>query len=173
MKLLLGCGNSPRNGFVNLDLVPLKGVDVCADLNAQSYPFKENSFEHIEAQHIIEHLDEPVKVMEELHRIAKSGATVRIQVPYYASPYAWCDPTHKHGFSYDYFSNFTEQGVHKHSTNVRFELLDRRFTILGRGIPVVNEIILAIANSFPRFYERYLNALLKSDDLVFELMVRK
>ena len=42
----------------------------------------------------LEHLNEPMKVLEEVNRILKDGGEC-ISVPYFRSKYAFCDPAQK------------------------------------------------------------------------------
>jgi len=113
-KLNLGSGKDKREGFVNLDVVKMDGVDVVWDLNEYPYPFKDGEFDYIEARDILEHLDDLVSVMEELHRILKKGGELFIRVPDGRIPEAvWDDPTHKRGFThrtFDYFDPTTFSG---------------------------------------------------------------
>jgi len=106
MKINLGCGKDIREGWVNVDRVKIDGVDIVHDLNKFPYPFKSNSADYISMKHILEHLDDIPKVMEEIHRILKPYGKVEIIVPYYKSTAAVTDPTHKHLFtehSMDFF----------------------------------------------------------------------
>jgi len=106
-KLNFGSGRDLRAGFTNLDLVDMPGVDIVHNANVFPYPIKTGFFDYIEARDILEHLDDVVKVMEELHRILKVGGELFIRVPDGRVPEAiWADPTHKRGFvpvSFDYF----------------------------------------------------------------------
>ncbi len=95
-KLNLGCGQFPKDGYVNLDCSPLAKADVLHDLNSFPYPFEENSFDLIEADHVLEHLAEPFEVMGELNRICKPGGIIHIRVPHFSR--ALTHPQHKSGF---------------------------------------------------------------------------
>lgn len=108
MKLHVGCGKSPRAGFVNIDITPLPGVDVVCDLE-QKLPFEDNTFEEIYCSHVLEHIKNALGLMEELHRISKVGATAIFRVPYGSSDIAWEDPTHVRPYflnSFDYFGQW-------------------------------------------------------------------
>jgi len=72
-KLHIGCGRTILKGWVNLDIMPLEGVDIISDLNqckTTPLPFEENSVDEFLASHVLEHIERPLDVMEELHRIA-------------------------------------------------------------------------------------------------------
>ena len=93
MKLLVGCGRHHREGYVNLDIAKMPGVDVVHDLDKFPYPFKDNTFSEIVAEHVLEHLADLMSVMREFHRISKQGGIIKIVVPYYHSHGAFQDPT--------------------------------------------------------------------------------
>jgi hypothetical protein len=77
-------------------------------MNVYPYPFAESTCDEVLLINILEHLADTTKVMEEIWRICRGGATIRIQVPYYNSPGAFQDPTHKSFFTESTFDYFTE-----------------------------------------------------------------
>ncbi|MCB0379922.1 MAG: class I SAM-dependent methyltransferase [Flavobacteriales bacterium] len=105
-KLNLGCGTDIREGWINLDNFDDKRIDVKHDLETFPYPFEDNYFDEIIAVNVLEHIENPVRVIEELHRITAKNGKVTIRVPYYNSKDMGTDPTHKNFFSehsLDYF----------------------------------------------------------------------
>ena len=99
MKLHLGCGRNILEGWSNLDRQPLPGVDIIADLDAPiggrvSIPLDNDSVDEFHCAHVLEHIHNPLAMMEELHRIAKPNAIIKFIVPYGSSDGAWEDPTH-------------------------------------------------------------------------------
>lgn len=95
-KLNLGCGEFKKEGFVNLDWVESAKPDVLHNLNMFPYPFSSNTFDIIEADHVLEHLEDPFGVMRELHRISVDGGRIVIRVPHFSRGFS--HPEHKHGF---------------------------------------------------------------------------
>jgi predicted SAM-dependent methyltransferase len=93
--------------FTTLDCVDMPGIDIVHNANIFPYPIASDFYDYIKANDILEHLDDVVKVMEELYRILKVGGELFIRVPDGRIPEAiWADPTHKRGFvpvSFDYF----------------------------------------------------------------------
>lgn len=80
-NLQLGAGIRKVNGFINVDL---SGADVNLDLTYKTLPWKNNSFENIVSQHLIEHLyikDELIPLLTELHRILKKNGTIWLATP--------------------------------------------------------------------------------------------
>lgn len=55
-KLNLGCGEEILDGYTNVDLLDLEGVDVVHNLMQFPYPFKDESADEIKAKDLIEHL---------------------------------------------------------------------------------------------------------------------
>ena len=110
-KLNLGCGRTILSGWINLDKVALKGVDIIADLdNCQTtpLPFDNDEIEEFLASHAIEHLHHPLAFMAEIHRIAKPNAKAVFRVPYGSSDDAFEDPTHTRPYFLNSFSYFAQ-----------------------------------------------------------------
>ena len=99
MKILhLGCGIKKVEGAVGVDIHPDTKADIIHDLNKFPYPFNDSEFNMIICDSVLEHLVDIVKVMEEIHRIAKADALVKIVVPHFSSDDSFADLTHKHFF---------------------------------------------------------------------------
>ena len=79
----LGCGKKKRPGTVGVDFSDRHEADVIHDLNNFPYPFLDSSVDHIYLDNVLEHLDHPLLVMEELYRILKPYATIKVIVPYF------------------------------------------------------------------------------------------
>ncbi len=89
----MGCGKRKQKGAIDVDISEDADADVIHALNVFPYPFVDNEFEYIYADDFIEHLKNVIKVVEELRRISKNGATIKIIVPFFRSHYALIDPT--------------------------------------------------------------------------------
>lgn len=96
----LGCGSKKirKPGAIGLDIKPSPDVDIISDLS-KPLPLKDNIADEIHIYHVLEHLDDYVKTMEEIWRVAKPGVPVHVAVPHYSHPVACGDPTHKRHFS--------------------------------------------------------------------------
>jgi SAM-dependent methyltransferase len=104
MKIDLGCGPLPREGYLGLDLRALPGVDIACDI--RRLPLESECCEAVRASNVLEHIEELVRTMEEIYRVCRDGAVVEIIVPYQYSNWATSDPTHVRQFNEDSFFYF-------------------------------------------------------------------
>ena len=75
MKLNLGCGESKREGYINLDYPEI-------NLEKIPYPFDDNSVDEVLLSHVLEHLwIKPTLVIEEIHRILKPDGILILKLP--------------------------------------------------------------------------------------------
>jgi len=95
MKLHIGCWQDSRQWYINLDGIQLPWVDMVHDLEQFPYPFKDNMFSEIYSAHLLEHMSDLGKVMEELTRISKNWGKIKVIVPYFTNPWTRADYTHK------------------------------------------------------------------------------
>ena len=93
MRVNLGCGRNPVEGWHNVDRAELPGVDEVVDLE-EPLPWNANTVDEYQGIDLIEHIANPLALMEELWRCAKPGAECRFELPYGSSDDAWEDPTH-------------------------------------------------------------------------------
>lgn len=98
--------------FVNVDLQEAKGIDKSFDFDRYPYPFRDNAFDYVIADNVFEHLENPVRTLDEFHRICKKEALIRIIVPYYNCKGAYNDITHKHFFNQTTFDNIINPDNH-------------------------------------------------------------
>ena len=124
MKLNLGSGDKPKEGWINVDKSRLVNADVILDLETYPWIFSTSSADEISVENILEHVENPVRFMEEIYRVAKPNAKIYILVPYWNCEGAWNDPTHKRGFGVDSMLHFTEESIYSYYTTARFKILD-------------------------------------------------
>jgi len=120
-KLNLGCGNDIRKDFINLDVVKLPGVNIVHDLNKLPLPFKDESFDYILAKDVLEHVNDYVSLLKELHRILRKGGIIKIIVPHYRSRNAYTDPTHKTFFAVNTLKFFEKSHDRNYYFDFNFE----------------------------------------------------
>ena len=65
----LGCGKKKRPGSIGVDYSDRDNADAIHDLNVFPYTFESDSVDQVYLDNALEHLDKPMRVMEEVHRI--------------------------------------------------------------------------------------------------------
>lgn len=148
--LNLGCGRKRVEGAVNLDVSPLTNPDVLHDLGRRPWPFADDSFDEVLAYDVIEHLEDVVGAFEEIHRVSRDGAVVRVAVPHFSSGNAFNDPTHRRFFGYHTLDCFTEGHEHSFYTRARFRYRHRQIIFWPT---LLNKAVWRLANRYPMWYE--------------------
>lgn len=178
MKLNFGCGKDIKDGYINLDVRHIKGVDVVCDLNHFPYPFDDDVFDEIYCNNILEHLDDIVRVMEELNRIGKSKARVVIKVPHFTCQYAFADPTHKHYLTYESFDYFVS--ADEMTSELPDWYCDGKFKMLSKKIIFSKGLLLPwnymfewLFNKMPKYYEGTFLRVFPAEQMVIIMEVKK
>ena len=172
----VGCGPSKYPGSIGVDVNPQTAADVICDLDRGHLPFRENAFDEVRAVHLIEHVDNVIATMEELHRVARPGGTIFLVTPHYTDISSYTDPTHRRHLSTESFHYFYPGGKHGseswytqtrlRESGVRVKLL-RVWRILGL------EWLVNHARSFRRFWEQYLSFVIRGKVMEFTFVVVK
>jgi SAM-dependent methyltransferase len=111
-NLYIGGAGRRVDGYVNLDLFPMPGVDVAAD--AESLPFPAAVFARIECDAVLEHVRDPQQVVSELRRVLATGGYLHLVTPF-------CHPFHEYPKDY---RRFTPDGLKQ---------LARGMTVVAEG----------------------------------------
>lgn len=106
----LGCGRNKAEGAFGVDIHPYTGVDQVLNVNETPWDLPNDYFESVRSLHVIEHVDNVVGFMKELHRVCKSDAEIYIETPHFSSCNSWNDPTHKAHFSSQWYKDFQTGG---------------------------------------------------------------
>ncbi|MDQ3804773.1 MAG: class I SAM-dependent methyltransferase [Acidobacteriota bacterium] len=169
--LNLGCGYKRIEGAVNLDRARETKPDVVHDLNRRPWPFADDCFAEVFAFDVIEHLDDVLATFEEIHRVCRHGAVVRVAVPHFSCANAYIDPTHRHFFSYFTPDYLTAGGDLDYYTRARFRIRHRQ--IIFRPTALLSWLVWRLANRYPREYEMRWAWMFPAFFLSFELEVLK
>ena len=164
--LNLGCGNRQLPDAVNLDSNARVHPDVVHDLNSRPWPFDNDFFQAVTAYDAIEHCDDVIATMEEIHRISRNGAIVKITVPHFSCANTYIDPTHKHQFGHGSFHYVTCENAFSFYTD---KLYRRRVSRIVFAESIVNKVVSWLANRFPESYERRWAWIFPAWFLYFEL----
>ena len=104
LKLNLGSGKRPMEGYVNIDISA--DCDVKLDLEEAKFPFADGSCDVIHASHVLEHIQNLIPLMNECQRVLKPNGKMIVSVPCYPAPEAFQDPTHIRFFTTKTFNYF-------------------------------------------------------------------
>lgn len=113
IKLNIGSGRQVIAGFKNIDIKQIQTtqgknlVDFVMDVSKQKLPFLDNTVDEIICDNTLEHLDDMIFAMNEMHRVLKVDGILRGGVPMCNTVVHWKDPTHKRCFIKETFSYFT------------------------------------------------------------------
>lgn len=87
--LVIGAGNAgkatavlagPAVTVVETDVVPVADLDAVVD--AHTIPFPDGTFDAVVAQAVLEHVLDPAKVVQEIHRVLRPGGLVYAATPF-------------------------------------------------------------------------------------------
>jgi predicted SAM-dependent methyltransferase len=175
LKLDLGCGANPINGYLGIDIGYKKPNIIQSDVFSYLRKTKKNSVSHIYSRHYLEHetSENIIKLMKEIDRVLiKQGEMIFI-VPHFSNPYYYSDPTHKTPWGVHSFSYFAEKhclkrkvpnyiqikGWELQDVSVRF-ISFFNFSFFGFKLPTLATILNLVINIHPfitEAFERYLS----------------
>ena len=98
-NLYIGGAGAFVDGYVNVDLFALPGVDVAA--SAEQLPFPAGLFQRVECDAVLEHVECPERVMREIERVLAPGGFAHLAVPF-------CHPFHEYPRD---FRRYTPDGL--------------------------------------------------------------
>jgi SAM-dependent methyltransferase len=168
MRILdVGCGHDKLPGAVGLDRSADTLADVVHDLDVFPWPLPDGEFDRVRCQDVLEHLEDVVRTMEEIHRVTRPDAEVRIRVPHFSSVQAFTDVTHRHFFASQSFQTFeAADNPYRHYTRARFAVEACRLELWK---PYRWIGISWLANRFPLRYEKMFAFWFPSQYLEFRL----
>jgi len=175
MKLNLGCGKDKKNDYINIDFSSEVEPDKVWDLEKTPLPFKQNSVNEIQAEHVLEHIHNFVPLMHDLRRICKDKATIKIKTPFYSSWGQFNDPTHVRFFSpftFDYF----KKGTYSHEVGCNedmFKLKKVKINFAIGNAKKLNWLFNPIINFNHKIYCRFFSWILPASEIEYELIVLK
>jgi hypothetical protein len=151
LKLNLGSGSKPLDGYVNVDKNPTApGIDLICNLDHYPWPFGTDSVTEVFMDQCLEHLIDHNRAMAEIHHILVGGGIAKISVPHFTWQFAYHDPTHRHFFGYHTFYYYARDCGY---FNFKFSSCEVKLTF-GKRISLWNYILEPIFNRFPNAYEQ-------------------
>lgn len=181
MRLVLGCGNKRYSNSINLDSEKAVNPDIIADID-KKLPFKDNIFSEIICEQVLEHTTNIFFTMDEIHRVAKPNAVIKVTVPYFSSELSYINPQHgKHFFGWNTFDFWTPNYPQNYITKSRFLIIKKRFIWL---MILEERIFLKFVNNFinflltffrfsPYIYQKFFCWIFPIDSLELEMVVVK
>lgn len=159
--LHLGCGRKKCPGAFGVDRAHSPSVDLQHDLAVRPWPLPSDHFAKVYLIDVLEHLDDVIGALEEVHRVCRARAEVVIIGPSAGSHHLWGDPTHRRAFTSRSFACFEAGFGERH-----FDYTDARFRIVeatyGKWEDWIHQVHLhwydrllhGLANRYTGIYER-------------------
>lgn len=181
VKILdVGCGTNKYPNAVGIDYNPRTDADVIHDLGRIPYPFSDDEFDLIISRHVIEHVPDVMAFISELHRITKAGGRIKLVTPHYSNPDWPTDPTHRNHFnSYSFNCFMQDRRLFPFYTDVELKPLRTYVSLANLWRALGIEFVVNLDQRWPafrftrKFWEFYLNFMLRGKELHFEFEVVK
>ncbi len=173
LVLDIGCGKKKQEaGAIGLDCEAGSSADALCELRHFPWPVRDDCADRVYLSHFLEHQPDILRVMAEVHRIAKPGAEVIAVTPHYSSPDSFTDPTHVHHLGYHSFDYFERNSFQDFTYNAaKFRILERRLTFGGNILlDNLGRMITAISVDF---YEKHFAWIFPARNLFCRLSVSK
>lgn len=167
--LNFGSGYDYKSGYLNVDNGENIRKDLNYDLNKFPYPWEDNSVNKILLIGVLEHLEYPLKVLDECHRILKKGGVVHVKVPFHAHANCW-KLDHRWACSYDAFKVLYDFKKYDYVCPRKFKIVQNKLCF-GKKYAVWNHILSPIFNKIPIIYDgTFLKYFFPAEELYVELM---
>lgn len=166
----VGCGLRKQPGAIGVDRNPAGRPDVVCDLDRFPYPFRDGIFDRVRAVHVIEHVADVMRTMEEFHRLLRPGGRLYIVTPHFSDFSSYCDPTHRRhlsSFSFRYFGE--DHGGFGYYTSAKFREIFVRVRLLRFWRWLGWEWLINRGPRWRRFWEHYLCFLIRGKVIELEL----
>lgn len=133
IKLNLGCGYDYREGYINIDMYDNEYLkkDLKFDCNNIPMPFAFNSVKEVLMYDFIEHLENPVRFLEELFRISADSCIWKILAPYITNTWQEMFFHKTFRFHENSFNKFEMNTSRPYYSNVR--LLRKNIRLIAKG----------------------------------------
>lgn len=170
----VGCGINKYPGSIGIDYNPATAADVICDIDHFPYPFADSSFDFVYVSHVIEHVRDVMRCMEEFHRVAKNGATVYVATPHYTDFSSFTDPTHRSHLSSYSFRYFGENhGGFRYYSKVKYREIKVYVKLLMLWRYLGFELLVNAWPRFRLFWEHYLCFVVRGKSIEFTFQVIK
>lgn len=163
MKLNVGCGARPLDGWINVDKYPVSDVVVFGDIEiGLEYP--DGTFGEILLDNVIEHVDDIPEVIREIERLLSTEGEAHIITPHFSSSASWRDPTHKYHLSYFSFDHLAKETTRHYFEVNHLALVSRELSFSGGLIGLIARLVFKLS---PKAWEDKWCFLLRGSTLRF------
>lgn len=169
LKINIGCGNKNIDGYVGVDKYACDAAKYVCDIENEKLPFEDNSIDGTMLDNVVEHFVDIPKVMTELVRVSKPGASIVIITPHFSSISSWIDPTHMHHLSFFSFDHFEKDDV-SHYIGKGISVKGKKLSFGGGLMGIVARAIFSVS---PRVYEKKYCFMFRASTLRFDLEVKE
>ena len=155
LVLDIGCGKKKQEpDAIGLDRQTGSAADVFCDLSCFPWPLADGCADRVYLSHFLEHQPDILRVMKEVHRVAKSNAEVLVVTPHYSSPDSYSDPTHVYHLGFHSFDYFARDSFENFTYGAGgFRILERRLSFGGNLLlDNLGRLLAAISMDF---YEKH------------------
>ena len=165
--LNLGAGRAEHlPGAIRLDRVRSTKPDIVADLDRAGIPFRTSSLDHVGAFDVVEHVEDMVALVGEVHRVLRPGGVFQVTTPHFSCANAHTDPTHRRALGVHSFDYFVDGHPLSFYSAARFRTRTAR--IFFRGA-LLGRLLFQVARRYPDVYETRLAWIFPAWFLLFEL----
>jgi ubiquinone/menaquinone biosynthesis C-methylase UbiE len=143
----IGCGNSPFKFLLDKSKAGYTGIDIenatkfdyynpnKVIFDGENIPFADESFDNIISTEVLEHIENPEKIISEMHRVLKQGGEAIITIPWSArvhfEPYDYCRYT---PFKLEkLFSNFQSVKIFSRGTDIN-SVVSKMIVVFMRNV---------------------------------------
>lgn len=126
----LGCGPSKFPGSIGVDFIKSPCVDIVHNLNQYPYPI-ETGIDAVFMNHVIEHVEDIPRTIEEVHRLLVPGGELWIATPHFTDSSSYIDPTHKYHLGLRSFTQFCAPRSDMFVMELAYVVLKGRWKNLG------------------------------------------
>lgn len=136
IHLNLGAGNSPINGAISLDWPEWDAEDYCID-------WEDETIACVHAYHFLEHLHDPIRMINEIERVLMPGGVLNICVPHYMGTMAYQDLDHKKFFTLETFkqsqdNSFYEKGKGLQNLRIHINVM---MAVVERNMAIIAQLV--------------------------------
>ena len=166
----VGCGIKKFPGSIGLDHNPRSNADLLCELDHFPWPLKDQCFDEVRLIHVIEHVGDVVRTVEECHRLLRPGGLLIVETPHYTDFSSFCDPTHRwhlNSFSFRYFGE--DNAGYGYYSEARFSEEKVVVKLLSFWRWLGLEWLVNQAKFFRKFWEHYLCFVVRGKVIRFEL----